>query len=151
VTDLPCGCRVSVPGYGDRLCPFHDGYREGVEAAAKVAARAEVTIAGTGKARGHERRVVARNIESMILNLLDRRVSDGLAVPRIYDTALREPDDPGMTRRDHYAGQALIALFAQAAGGQGIGESDYEYVAVHAFKLADAMVGAAENDDRRTT
>lgn len=53
-------------------------------------------------------------------------------------------DSSGMTLRDWFAGQAIVALFAATAHPQhpGIGSKDYDGAGMEAYRIADAMLKA---------
>lgn len=53
----------------------------------------------------------------------------------------------GMTLRDYFAGQALIALFAASAHPEhiGISESYYKDTGIECYKIADALISAKES------
>jgi hypothetical protein len=49
---------------------------------------------------------------------------------------------PGLTRRDHFAGQALAGILAASGDGGGFSHFDIKEVANRSWKMADAMIAA---------
>lgn len=60
------------------------------------------------------------------------------AFPMGYHRDGNSADHQGMTLRQYYAGQALIAIFAGDIRSEGLPQ--YEKVAEVCFKIADAML-----------
>lgn len=70
-------------------------------------------------------------------------------IPRVWNqdrSEVSQWEDPGMSLRDYFAGQALIALFSQEANpnGHGWAPGDRNNAAQEAYALADAMLVARE-------
>lgn len=74
------------------------------------------------------------------------------AYPRPYSTdgTAEDGPDPGMSLRDHFAGQALagqiFATAAMALGGMDVQENNEDKIAENSYKFADAMIRARNEE-----
>ncbi len=79
------------------------------------------------------------------------RVDDG--GPAFPNVCMNDPchpsSEPGMTLRDWFAGQALVSVAQEYLHRNGFhGETLYPNLAIHAYRVADAMLAARKGGDQ---